>query len=246
VLDVDPDLAHGLPPEHFEAARARSRAVVITLEGPGWDPSALCRAAEPGWLGLLMIEGLMIRLVSVGSRTACELFGPGDVVRPWDADGQYEPLQIGLTWRVTHRSRLAVLDTRFGAEIGGWPTIVSCLMSRVANRARALALNHAVSHLPRVDSRLLVVFWLLAERWGKVTADGIRIPLHLTHEVLAMLVGTRRPTVTLSLQRLAQADLVIRERRDRWLLTKAARDYLNEPTSQVLQQVPALADLQPR
>lgn len=234
VLDVDPDLAATLDPAHLRVARTRARAMVITCEGPGWDPSDVCRAARPGWLGLLLIEGLMIRLVTVGSRTACELFGPGDVIRPWDADGEYAPLPIDLAWRVPRRARLAVLDTRFAAQIAAFPTIVGTLMSRVATRARSLALSHAVSHLPRVDSRLLILFWLLAERWGTVSSDGIRITLPLTHEVLAVLVGVRRPTVTLALQRLARADLLVRESRDRWLLTQSAQQHLRQPESLML------------
>jgi hypothetical protein len=35
---------------------------------------------------------------------------------------------------------------------------------------------------------------------SKVAADAVRIRLPLTHELLAMLVGARRPPVTLALQ----------------------------------------------
>ncbi|MBV9467446.1 MAG: Crp/Fnr family transcriptional regulator, partial [Solirubrobacterales bacterium] len=93
------------------------------------------------------------------------------------------------------------------------------------------ALTQAVTHLPRVTSRLLIFFWLLAERWGRVGPDGIQVRLPLTHEVLAMLVGAHRPTVTVALQRLARAELLLRERPDRWLLTRSAIDSLAEPES---------------
>ena len=53
--------------------------------------------------------------------------------------------------------------------------------------------------------------------------------LPITHDVLAMLVGVRRPTVTLALQRLSRAKLVICERSDRWLLTQQAMELLDDP-----------------
>ena len=58
----------------------------------------------------------------------------------------------------------------------------------------------AIAHYPRVDLRLLMLMWHLADRWGRVTPQGIRIPLRLTHELLADLVASRRPSVTSALQ----------------------------------------------
>jgi hypothetical protein len=76
-----------------------------------------------------------------------------------------------------------------------------------------------------------MLFWLLAERWGRVGPDGVHVTLPLTHEVLAMLVGSHRPTVTIALQRLARARLLTRERSDTWLLTNRAIEYLGAPES---------------
>lgn len=182
-------------------------------------------------MGLVVITGLLVRRVAVGSRPACELFGPGDVIRPWDSDGEYDPLPISVDWLVLIPTRLAVLDTAFALRTAGWPSITSRLLGRLGQRARYLALTQAVTHLPRVHSRLLIYFWLLAERWGHVGVDGIQVRLPLTHEVLAMLVGARRPTVTVALRRLTEAGLLIRQGRDRWLLTEEAIDALGRPES---------------
>jgi CRP-like cAMP-binding protein len=231
VLDADPDLATAVDEHELDAAQREAVAAVLKLDVPHWDPSSICTAAAGGWLGLLCIDGLMIRRVTVGKRQACELLGPGDLIRPWDADREYDLLPIEVDWRVLTVTRLAVLDTGFALRVSRWPGITSQLVARVAHRARHLALTQWVTHLPRADDRLLILFWLLAERWGTVSRDGLRIQLPLTHEILAMLVGTQRPTVTIALHGLAQAKLLMREHRDRWLLTNLAIEQLADPRS---------------
>ena len=234
LLDADPDLGIGVPPEEAEVARSRAVAAVVELEPPAWDPSPLVARAEPGWLGLFVLDGLLLRRVEVGKRSACELFGPTDVIRPWDTDGDYDPVPISVDWLVLKRTRLAVLDTAFMLRIARWPTITSRIVSRLAQRARYLTLTQAVTHLPRAYVRLLILFWLLADRWGRVGTEGVYVTLPLTHEVLAMLIGAHRPTVTIALQRLTRAGFLIRERSDRWLLTNSAIDTLQHPESLAL------------
>lgn len=231
LLDVDPDLGTGLDDTDFEVARRRAVAAVDRVEPPSWNPTQIRQAARDGWLGLLLIDGLMLRRVSVGKRLACELFGPGDLIRPWDTDGEYDPLPISVDWLVLKPTRLAMLDTAFAVRIARWPSITGQVVGRVAQRARYLALTQAVTHLPQAYARLLILFWLLAERWGKVGPDGVHITLPLTHEVLAMLVGAHRPTVTIALQRLTRARLLTREGPDRWLLTHLAIERLRAPES---------------
>jgi hypothetical protein len=47
----------------------------------------------------------------------------------------------------------------------------------------------------------------------------------------ALLIGARRPTVTLALQRLARSGSLLREGPGRWLLTKGGIDCLRHPES---------------
>ena len=247
LLNEDPDLAHKLQGTELAAARQRAVARVILFDRRTWDPTDICAQADDDCIGLFVLEGLLVRRVTVGKRQACELFGPGDIFRPWDADGEYEPLTISLDWLVLVAGRLAVLDGPFALRIARWPSITAQLMSRVARRARHLALTQAVTHLPRVYGRLLILFWLLAERWGTVTPEGIRVSLPLTHDLLAMLVGAHRPTVTLALQRLSDAGLLVRKRRNDWLLTHAAVERISDPESRDLvlddpESVPSIKD----
>jgi CRP/FNR family cyclic AMP-dependent transcriptional regulator len=247
LLDADPDLTVGIAPDELELARSRALAAVTELEPPSWDPAGIVTRAEPGWLGLFVLDGLLLRRVEVGKRSACELFGPTDLIRPWDTDGEYDPLPISVSWLVLKRTRLAVLDTTFALRIARWPAITSRIVSRVAQRARYLTLTQAVTHLPRAYVRLLILFWLLAERWGTVGTEGVYVTLPLTHEVLAMLIGAHRPTVTIALQRLTRAGFLIRERSDRWLLTNSAIETLAHPESMalVVDKGPLYGDEQP-
>jgi len=66
--------------------------------------------------------------------------------------------------------------------------------------------------------RLVATLDMLAERWGVMTPDGIVLPDFLTHSVLAPIVGARRPSVTTSLKRLAEAGTVRRRADGRWVL----------------------------
>jgi CRP/FNR family transcriptional regulator, cyclic AMP receptor protein len=231
VFDADPDLAAGIEEEQLAAARKAAIVHTIKLVPPDWDPRSIAAEAGTGWLGLLVIDGLLVRRVSIGHRAACELFGTGDIIRPWDRDGEYDPLTITLDWVIPVPGRLAILDAAFARRVARWPTVAAHLIGRAAQRGRGLALTQAISHLPRVQGRLLLLFWLLAERWGKVGPDGVRVALPLTHELLAMVVGAGRPTVTTALQRLRADGLLLREPGGRWLLTNAGIEALSDPES---------------
>jgi CRP/FNR family cyclic AMP-dependent transcriptional regulator len=83
-----------------------------------------------------------------------------------------------------------------------YPEVVGALVGRAMQRARHFAVTMAIAHYPRIDRRLLLLLWHMADRWGRVTSEGIRIPLRLTHTLLADLVASRRPSVTTGLAQL--------------------------------------------
>lgn len=226
LFDADPDLARDIPAGEYEEARRRAVARIVEIDGPRWDPAALAAQVAPGWRGLYLADGLLVRRVAVAQRVSCELLGPGDIFRPWDEDGDHEPLAVTVDWLVLRPTRVGVLDAPFALRVARWPSINAAMMARVAARARHLAIAAAVTHLPRTYARILLMFSLLAERWGTVTLDGIVIRLPLTHEVLGMVVGSHRPTVTIALQRLGREGLIIRQASDRWLLTGKALERL--------------------
>jgi CRP/FNR family transcriptional regulator, cyclic AMP receptor protein len=207
ILDEDPELAQGLSPEDRSVASDLFRAEVIDVTRPRWQPPEL----EPTTTyGLLVLDGLMGRRVRVGSAVATELLGSGDILRPWDEPTLWDMIPPELDWRVFRPSRLAVLDERITALIGRRRELVVTFSGRLLRRARSIAYLTAISHLTRVESKLIATLWHIASSWGRVTPEGVSVPFRLTHEVLGEILGAQRPSVTIAMQRLQQREQVRR------------------------------------
>src|SRR6187200_1088549 len=206
VLVDDPDLGNGLEGARLQRAQRDLVAAAVIIEGRRWEPDEEAAAARGG-IGLLILEGLLVRRVGREGRFGAELLGPGDVMRPWQHDGEDVSVRFQTEFRVIDEAELAVLDARFAARAAAYPELSGALVGRALQRSRTLSVNMAIAHYPRVDLRLLMLMWHLADRWGRVTPAGIRIPLRLTHELLADLVASRRPSVTSALQELSRTGL---------------------------------------
>ena len=128
----------------------------------------------------------------------------------------FESLPVAVSWHMHAPTQMAILDTRVAIAAGRWPSIATALHARHIRRGRGLAFQRAIAQLPRVDDRMLVLLWALAERWGRVSRDGVRVPVGLPHRMLATLVGARRPSVTTALTGLAREGL--RSTAEGWLL----------------------------
>ena len=161
--------------------------------------------------GLLVLEGLLIRRVTLGGSTGGELLGAGDLLQPWVLQPPRETIVVESSWEVLEPARLAVLDQSFSAAVARWPEVATTLMARVVERARLLAFQHASSHITGLDARLLALFWVLADRWGRVTPDGVLVPFRLTHATLAQLVGASRSSVSTALAELRRAGRAIQD-----------------------------------
>ena len=218
LLDVDPDLGAGLPPERLATARSELTASVVRLPRGAWDGGALA-ASDNHNVGLLLLDGILAREVVLADTISTELLGAGDLLRPWSRSAQPELLVQTVRWQVLAEARLAVLGRPFARAIAGWPEVNAALIDRTCARAHRLATMQAISHLNSVDRRLIALFWHLAERWGRIAPEGVVVPLKLSHRLLAELVGARRPTVTSALVALAAAGTLQRRDDATWVLT---------------------------
>lgn len=215
MLDVDPDLGAGLDDGMERVARARVTATVTELETGHVDLAG--RFKQPSGHGLLVLSGLVCREVLVAGRKTTELLGPGEVLRPWEHE-QPSPVRPEVHWLALSPSELAVLDESFVDRVRPWPQITDVLLSRAVRRAHTLAVVRAISSHKRLDMRVLLLFWLLADRWGRVRSGGeVWLEMPLTHRLIGELVGAERPSVSTALGRLAQLGLLTREG-DGWIV----------------------------
>jgi hypothetical protein len=233
VLDIDPDLGEELEPSALAVARPRAVARGVWLEPGPWQPFAE-EWDHRGHLGLLIVDGFLTRSVQVGATRCAELLGPGDLLRPWVHVDVESSIPIEGSWQVLELARLAVLDRRFGAAVSPWPEITAAILDRMMARSRWLAFHLAVAHLRRVETRVLVVLWHFADRWGSVRTDGVALRLNITHALLAAIVAAERPAVTLALSSLREQGVVERDNEHLWLLRGGPPEELGHVRKQAV------------
>ena len=216
VLEEDPGLGDGLDSGELATANEFARVAVTELGAGVWEPGSWAASVRGGY-GLLLLDGLLMRRVRIGDRVGVELLSTGDLLRPWQREDAVSSVPRQLGWQVLEPCRLAVLDLELARRISAFPQIPAALIARATGRSRHFAVNMAIVQQPRVETRLHMLLWHLADRWGTVGPGGVLLPVKLTQSVLAALVAAQRPTVSAALRTLAQDGRVTRTSRG-WLL----------------------------
>lgn len=219
LLALDPDLGRGLDAALTQRAQALTVHVARVPAGD-WSPAL---AGGPGALGVLIVDGLVVRETACAESLSAELLGPGDVVRPW-SQGDGSLVASATAWFVPEGARIAILDARLTAGLAQWPSIATELFARAERRAHTQSVLRATSQLRRLDHRTLLYLWQVGERLGRVTPAGVALRLPLTHERIAALVGAHRPSFTTALSKLERAGLLQRGDDYELVLTAAARE----------------------
>ncbi len=217
VLREDVSLGEAVPKAHRARAIEECVAGVVQIPRGTWNGF---RTEMPGGVGLLVLNGLLIRQVGIGLGYGAELLGEGDLLRPWQEQDAQSALPHTTGWRVLEPTRLAVLDRPAAQRFAHYPELTGRLVARALERSRNLAVNMAIVQQSRVSTRLHMLMWHLANRWGYVRPEGVILPLRLTHSVLSDLVAARRPSVSVTLSEMAKAELV-RRIPEGWLLSGA-------------------------
>ncbi len=232
VLHEDPALGEGIPARELPAATRASGASVRWLGRGAWRPQVERRGR--GHLGLLVLDGLLLRRVRVRGAPCAELLGPGDLLRPWSTEVEaLSSVPVRASFWVLADARLAVLDRAFAERVSRWPEISEAIIERVTDRTRRLTYNLATQRSKRVDERLWLALWHLADRWGTVRSQGVELRLPgLSHRVLGSLIAARRPSVTTAIGSLVDRGLLERVEHGGFLL-------LGEPSAEVVSARPA-------
>ena len=209
LLEVDPDLGAGLAPDALAEARGRIVAPLLHVEAGDLDVEAALPGRD-GHLGVLVVDGLLTRDVVIGETTCAELVGPGDLLRPWDDPAAGGPIPSQVEWHVLAPSKLAMLNRDVAVEVGAWPEVTTALVTRAVTRAQTVAVALSISCITGLKIRIQAMLWHMADRFGKVSPDGVTLPLPVTHQVLGRLVGASRPSVSTALKELEQDGAVSR------------------------------------
>ena len=231
LLKVAPELAEDLSPGELAEAERYAILPAVRLDDGPWSPARLDEAAAASGArgrvrGFLIIDGCVTMSVRLAERECVRLLTAGELVL---LDGLAEDsLPVSWGWSALGGAGLAILDERLMVIGRHWPGLLAALLRRAAQQTRQTLLQQAISQLPRVEDRLLALFWVVADHNGVVRGDGILVQLSITHELLAQMVGARRPTVSLGLRHLEDTGL-LRAVPGGWLINRESLDRFPDP-----------------
>jgi len=214
VLAADAELAAAVPEPHLPRAQRATWTASISFHAGPIDLTSA--PLPPTTFALLILKGVLTRQTGLSDRLMIELLLGGDVLSPWPPSPSAPLTETRLV--ALGDVRLAILDHRFMKVAAIWPGLMITLQRRLSDQHHRLATHGAICQLPRVEQRVMAIVWLLATRVGTVTVRGTELPVKLTHEGLAQLTGSRRPTVSLAIKCLRQHGYLDRREDGTWLL----------------------------
>jgi CRP-like cAMP-binding protein len=213
---VLPDILANVPAGDRDLAAQTLSVPLVSARNE--DLAEVISTQIPDAFDFLIVEGVVIKQTVLHRRAALELLGAGDVLAP--------PLTAIRQLESRAQSRylahgpvsLAALETHFRLAARRWPGIADFLHDRLGQQTHRASMHLAMLHQPRVEDRITTLFADLAERFGRMSGGGILVDLPLTHDLIGGLVGSRRPTVTLALQKLSADGMLKRHGGNRWTL----------------------------
>jgi CRP-like cAMP-binding protein len=226
VLQFDPELGAAIAISDRAQAERAARGRLFEM------PVGACRLddyAHPSAhiIGMLVVEGLICREVRLRDRHLIDLLGPGDLLQP-DGNEEFSDLVLDEGCTVLEHARVIALGTTFIRAAGRWPDLMTSALGRMRRQHMRLTTQSLIVLLPRAEHRLLLMVAHLSDRWGRVTPDGIHLPLRLTHDVLGQLIGSRRPTVTIALNELGRQGHLVQREDTSWVITEAGQRAIRQ------------------
>jgi CRP/FNR family transcriptional regulator, cyclic AMP receptor protein len=211
LLLLDRRLGAGLSRSQRADAK-RELMARTTLLRPGDSGAELFRT---GLFGALVVEGALARRVCTDRGRSLEVIVKGDLLRPWQEDSGWV---IESTIDALVTTRVAVIDRFAGDSLCKFPPVIEALLERAFRRIRSMATQAAFDSRAGMDQRVLASMRHLADRCGEKGADGVVIPLPLTHQMIADLLGAQRPSVSAAISRLSAEGMMRRTDGRGWVL----------------------------
>lgn len=156
---------------------------------------------------LLLVEKGTVVIASgarAKRRIVLSFCSQGTLIPPPQSDEQLAALSDSMLISISAEVQRSLLQLPAAAE-----AIVDALLEALRERQESLAQFANVMHAERLRAKLLQ----LAREHGSVVADGVRVDLPLTHELLGQAVGSARETITSALGTLEREGFLVREGR---------------------------------
>lgn len=185
------------------AAIARRVAVAAGAEVPVPANGAAIAIVHTGRLAVVVDNG-------VAQHRTIALLQEGDaLVLPT----QEWPGPPGPRCRAQVDSSVFIIASPMGDLLRDHPAAGAWLVRALAAGVADREISAAIALEPRVERRLLLKLRQLAEKWGRVTPEGVRLDLRVTHQELADMVGAARESITVALASLRdQGKIDVRQR----------------------------------
>lgn len=173
-------------------------------------------AADADATSYVLADGVarVVRVDGDGRCLTTGLLDPGSVfgALPFLAESGDEQVEAIDACTVL-RAPTADLERLIGVD----PVVATATVGAVATRLRDTERRLEALAFQPVPARVAGVLIDLADRFGKVTTDGVRIDVRMTHGVLAELTGTTRETLTKVSGWLRNEEIATIERRVIWV-----------------------------
>lgn len=168
---------HGVPVSYM-----KRRIIYASAE-----PAEKVYLIEQGWVSIYRLTRDGQR-ITVALRCCGDLFGLTGVL--------YGGEHFNYAETLTHATIIQVSADQLREIAGEYPALYPQLGALLAQRA--VEAEDVICDLTtyQVSQRLALLLLRMAQRYGNATADGVMLDLRLTHEDLADMIGTSRPTVT--------------------------------------------------
>src|ERR1700756_2505761 len=197
-----------------------SRAVKIARHANVYncgDQDEMVYFIETGQIKLLMLS-------SEGRECILAIHSAGDIFGELCLSGSGARLETATAMKPTSLKQIS--SSQFFARLAGdslFEGFVRYLAVRIADQQQVIANLVTVDSEQRLGKTLLQ----LARTLGKKDPRSIRIELKISHEELSEMVGTKRPRISLFMQRFHNLGL-IETNRDHFLIVKEKKltDYL--------------------
>jgi len=180
----------------------------------------LWTAGDPADQLTLIIHG-RVKIVRHGdpSDVILEIFGPGE---PVGAVAVYHRMPYPATAVALEPTALLTLPaTEYFALLDRHPGLAKSLVGELTRLTLALTRKLEDSRRQRVEARIAQLFLGLAERMGRSSPEGVLIPMHLSRQEVAEMIGTTVETAIRVLSRWGRERVLITGR-DRFVIPSLA------------------------